>query len=120
MVLSDDATVIQVAGGACHIHATPFRQVGSEHSSPQRLYLEQEKLVKLLFLHKSATTAIQPREQRNAFTELLKEHLHCFEVMGEPLKRQAFYLCRAVCEMTPAYDLFSRKDPGFWELVVAK
>jgi len=120
MVLSDDATVIQVAGGVCHIHATPFRQVGSEQSSSKRLYLQQEKLNKILFLHQSATTFIQSREQRNAFTELLKEHLHCFEVMGEPLKRQAFYLCRAVCEMTPAYELFFRKDPSFWELVVAK
>ena len=120
VVLSDDAAVVGVAEGACHIFATPFRQVGSEQSSPKRLYLQQEKLDKLLFLHQSATTFIQPREQRNAFTELLKEHLHCFEVMGEPLKRQAFYLCRAVCEMTPAYDLFFRKDPGFWELVTAK
>jgi len=119
-VLSDDATVIEVAGCACHLHATPFRQAGSEQSSPKRLYLQQEKLDKLLFLHQSATTFIQPREQRNAFTELLMEHLHCFEVMGEPLKRQAFHLCRAVCEMTPSYDLFFRKDPGFWELVVAK
>jgi hypothetical protein len=120
MVLSDDATVIEVAGETCHIHATPFRQVGSEHPFPQRRYLEQEKLVKLLFLHQPATTAIQSREQRNAFTELLKEHLHCFEVMGEPLRRRAFHLCRAVCEMTPSYDLFFRKDPGFWDLVVVK
>jgi len=120
VILSDDVTVIEVAGGACHIHATPFRQVGSEQSSPKRLYLQHEKLDKLLFLHQSAMTSIQPREQRNAFTELLKEHLHCFEVMGEPLKRQAFHLCRAVCEMTPSYDLFFRKDPGFWELVLAK
>ena len=120
VVLSDDATVIEAAGGACHIHATPFRQVGSEMGSRKRLYLQQEKLEKVLFLHQSVVTSIQPREQRNAFTELLKEHLHCFEVMGEPLKRQAFYLCRAVCEMTPAYDLFFHKDPGFWELVAAK
>ena len=120
IVLTDDATVIEVAGGACHIHATPFRQVGSERGPRKRMYLQQEKLDKLLFLHQSEATSIQPREQRNAFTELLKEHLHCFEVMGEPLKRQAFYLCRAVCEMTPAYDLFFRNDPGFWELVVAK
>jgi hypothetical protein len=119
-VLSDDATVIEVVGGACHIHATPFTQAGAKHSSSKRLYLQQEKLDKLLFLHQSATNFIKPREQRNAFTDLLKEHLHCFEVMGEPLKRQAFYLCRAVCEITPAYDLFFRKDPGFWELVVAK
>jgi len=119
-VLSDDATIIEVAGDACHIHATPFRQVGIEEPPPERLYVEQEKLDKLLFLHQSATTFIQPREQRSAFMELLKEHLHCFEVMGEPLKRQAFYLCRAVCEMTPSCDLFFRKDPGFWELVVAK
>jgi hypothetical protein len=120
MVLSDDATVIAVAGGACHIFATPFRQVGSELGGRKRLYMQQEKLDKLLFLHQSAENSIQPREQRNAFTELLKEHLHCFEVMGEPLKRQAFYLCRAVCEMTPAYGLFFRNDPGFWELVVTK
>ncbi|MCX5829540.1 MAG: hypothetical protein NTV58_16325 [Deltaproteobacteria bacterium] len=120
IVLSDDATVIEDAGDACHIHATPFRQVGGDQPSPKRLYLQQEKLDKLLFLHQSAMTSIQSREQRNAFTELLKEHLHCFEVMGEPLKRQAFYLCRDVCEMTAAYDLFFRKDPGFWELVVAK
>ncbi|HAJ27873.1 MAG TPA: hypothetical protein DCG53_11645 [Syntrophus sp. (in: bacteria)] len=120
MILSDDATVIEVAGGACLIHATPFRQVGIVQPSSKRLYLEQEKLDKLLFLHQSATTFIKPREQRSAFTELLKEHLHCFEVMGEPLRRNAFYLCRDVCEMTPAYDLFSRKDPGFWELVLVK
>ena len=120
MVLSDDATVIEVARGGCHIHATPFRQVESEKSSPQRLYLEREKLDKLIFIHQSATTTIQPREQRNAFTELLKEHLHCFEVMGEPLKRRAFYLCRDVCEMNPSHDLFFRKDPGFWELVAVK
>lgn len=120
VVLSDDATVIEVAGGACHIHATPFRQVELDQSSPKRLYLQQEELDKLLFLHQSAATFIQPREQRNAFTELLKEHLHCFEVMGEPLKRQAFYLCRAVCEMTPSYDLFFRKDPGFWGLIAVK
>ena len=119
-VLSDDATVIEVSGGACHIHATPFRQVENVQPSPKRMYLEQEKLDKVLFLHQSAATSIQPREQRNAFTELLTRHLHCFEVMGEPLKRQAFYLCRAVCEMTPAYDLFFHKDPRFWELVVAK
>ncbi len=120
MVLSDDATVIEVAGGACHIHATPLRQVGIAQSSSKRLYLEQEKLTKMLFLHQSATTFIKPRGQRCAFTELLKEHLHCFDVMGEPLKRRAFYLCRAVCDMTPSYDLFFRKDPGFWELVLAK
>lgn len=120
VVLSDDATVIEVAGGACHIFATPFRQVGSERGGRKRLYMQQEKLDKLLFLHQSAATFIQPREQRNAFTELLKEHLHCFEVMGESLKRRAFHLCRDVCEMTPAYDLFFRKDTGFWELVVAK
>jgi hypothetical protein len=119
-VLSDDATVIEVAGGACHIHATPFRQVGNVQPYCQRMYLEQEKLDKLLFLHQSQATSIHPREQRSAFTELLKEHLHCFEVMGEPLKRQTFYLCRAVCEMTPAYDLFFRMDPGFWELVLMK
>ena len=119
-VLSDDATVIEVARGGCHIHATPFRQVESEKSSPQRLYLEKEKLDKLLFIHQSATTSIQPREQRNAFTELLKEHLHCFEVMGEPLKRKAFYLCRDVCEMTPSHDLFFPKDASFWDLVAAK
>ena len=120
MVLSDDATVIEVTGGACLLHATPFRQVWCEQKASKRLYLEHEKLDKLLFLHQSATTFIQPREQRSAFTELLKEHLHCFEVMGEPLKRRAFYLCRAVCDMTPSYDLFFRKDPGFWELVMTK
>jgi len=120
MVLSDDATIIEVTEDVCYIHATPFRQVESKHSSSRRLYLEREKLDKLLFIHQSATASIQPREQRNAFTELLKEHLHCFEVMGEPLKRQAFYLCRDVCEMTPAHELFFRKDPGFWDLVAAK
>ena len=120
VVLSDDATVIEVAGDACHIHATPFRQFGIEGGPRKRLYLQQEKLDKVFFLHQSAVTAIEPREQRNAFTELLKAHLHCFEIMGEPLKRQAFYLCRRVCEMTPAWDLFFRKDPGFWKLVVTK
>jgi len=120
MILSDDATVIEAAGGAFHIHATPFRQVGSGKSSPKRLYRQQEKLNKLLFLHQSETTFVQPREQRNAFTELLTEHLHCFDVMEEPLKRKTFYLCRAVCEITPSYDLFFRKDPSIWELVVAK
>ncbi|MFA5179792.1 MAG: hypothetical protein WC405_00605 [Syntrophales bacterium] len=119
-ILSDDATVIEVAGDACYIHATPFRQVVIEQPSPNPLYLKQEKLDKLLFLHQSVTTFIRPREQRNAFTELLKEHLHCFKVMGEPLKRQAFYLCRNVCEMTPSYDLFFRKDPDFWDLVLAR
>jgi hypothetical protein len=119
-VLSDDATVIEVAGDACRIHATPFRQLGSGQPSPSKLHLEQERLKKLLFIHHSATTFIQHRDQRIAFTELLKEHLHCFEVMGEPLKRQAFYLCRAVCIMTPSYDLFFRKDHSFWEHVLAK
>lgn len=118
MVLSDDATVIEVAGGACHIHATPFRQVGIAQPSSKRVYLEHEKLVKLLFLHQSPTAFIQPREQRSAFTELLKEHLHCFEVMGEPLRRNAFYLCRDVCEITPSHDLFFRRDPSFRELIV--
>ena len=119
VVLSDDATVIEVAGDACNIHATPFSQVGIDRGPQKRLYLKQEKLAKVLFLHQSAEIAIEPREQRNAFTELLTQHLHCFAIMGEPLKRQAFHLCHRVCETTPAFDLYSRKDPGFWELVMA-
>lgn len=120
VILSDDATVIEIARGPCRIHATPFRQVGSGQPFPRTQYLQQERLDKLLFLHQSSTALVRPREELNAFAELLREHLHCFEVMGESLKRQAFYLCRSVCEATPSYDLFFCKDPVFWELVLAK
>ena len=119
-VLSDDATVIEVVGDACRIHATPFRQVDIAREPRKRLYMQQEKLDKILFLQQSSATYIQPREQRMAFTELLTKHVHSFEVMGESLKRQAFHLCHAVFAKTPAYDLFFRKDPGFWELVLTR
>lgn len=118
-VLSDDATVIEVGEDACHIHATPFRQVGIGRSASKELCLEKEKLDMLIFLHQSEKTDIQDRDRRSAFAEILKEHLHCFEVMGELSRLQAFHLCRTVCEMIPSYDLYFRKDPGFWEHVMA-
>jgi hypothetical protein len=120
VVLSDDATVVQIAKDECSIHATPFRQIGIERSSSQGLFLEKEKLDKLIFLHQAEANFIKPREQQFAFMEILIKHLHCFEVMGESLKREAFHLCRAVCEMTPSFDLYFRKDPSFWELVIKK
>jgi len=118
VILSDDATAVAVAGDGNSIHATPFTQLGTKRGRRPR-YREEERLAGLFFLHQSAVTAIAPREERLAFVELLQAHLHGFAVMGEATKRKAFDLCRRVCATTPAYDLFFRKDPGFWELAGA-
>jgi len=121
VVLSDDATVIEVAGGnVCNLHATPFTQAVWEQDRRKRWYLQQDKLNMILFIHQATKDHMQRRERRVAFMELLTGHLHCFDVMGELSKRQAFDLCHCICRSVPAGDLYFRKAPGFWEIVMEK
>lgn len=120
-LLSDDAVAVAVGGAdAIHIHATPFRQSEMVGMERKRLYLRREKLAGIYFLHQAAETITTPREERAAFAELLKDHIHCFEIMGAPLKRQAFFVCRRLCAAAPAWDLYFRKDPSIWEIIAAE
>ena len=115
-VLSDDAPVIARTGAAFRIHASPFSQVDLFEEKAADHHRNSAPLTKLVFLRQADRLALEPRDKRSTLAELVRDHIHAFDVMDRELRVRAFELCCALCDSVPGFDLFFRNDDRFLSL----
>jgi hypothetical protein len=115
-VLSDDAPVVTKDGDLFKIHASPFSQITLLEGKAANHHEEEAPLTKLIFLHRANRTDIKPRSTRAALTELLRDHIHGFDIMDRELKTAAFHFCCELCGAVPAFDLYFQKNNQFLSL----
>lgn len=112
-VLSDDAPAITKDGELFKIHASPFSQVNLfEHKSANH-HRKEAFLTKLIFLNQANHTALKHRDKGSALAELLRNHIHGFDIMGRDLKASVFHFCCELSGAVPAFDLYFQKNDQF-------
>ncbi len=114
-VLSDDAPVIGKENGIFYIYSSPFSQVNMFQERSSDYFRRKVQLRKLLFLNKADELRILPRERHAAMMEMLKSHVHSFELMNRDLRISAFNFCYDLCRSIPAYDLYFQENDKFWD-----
>jgi len=115
VVLSDDAPVIGKENGIFYIYSSPFSQVNMFEERSSNYFRRKVQLRKLLFLNKADELRILPRERHAATMEMLKSHVHSFELMNRDLRISAFNFCYDLCRSIPAYDLYFQENDKFWD-----
>lgn len=115
-VLSDDAPVITQDGRLFTIHASPFSQVNLFERKAANYHRREAPLTKLIFLNQAAHLDLKLRDRQSALAELLRDHIHGFDLMDRDLKTRAFQFCCDLCASVPAFDLYSQKNNQFLTL----
>jgi len=114
-VLSDDAPVIGKENDIFHIYSSPFSQVNMFEERSKDYFRRKVQLRKLLFLNKADELRILQRERHAATVEMLRSHVHSFELMNRELRISAFDFCRDLCLSVPSYDLYFQANDEFWD-----
>ena len=116
-VLSDDAPVVTRSGKRFVLHASPFSQVTLFDGRAADHYRKKVPLTKLLFLRQADHLELKHREKRTALAELLRTHIHGYDIMDRHLKTLAFQFCCDLCESVPAFDLHFENNNRFVSLL---
>jgi hypothetical protein len=116
-LLSDDAPVITQDGRSFVLHASPFSQVNLFDVKAANQHRREAPLTRLAFLKQSNRLGLEHRERRSALAELVRNHVHGFDVMDRDLKTRAFRFCCDLCESVPAFDLYFQKNRRFLSLL---
>jgi len=116
-VLSDDAPAITKDGGLFKIHASPFSQVNLFENKSANHHRKEAPLTKLIFLNQANHTDLNRRDKRSALAELLRNHIHGFDIMDRDLKASVFHFCCDLCGSVPAFDLYFQKNNQFLSLL---
>ena len=114
-VLSDDAPVIGKEDDIFYIYSSPFSQVNMFEERADDYFRKKVQLKKLVFLNKADELRLMPRERHTAMTEILRSHVHSFELMNKDLRISAFNFCYDLCRSIPAYDLYFQENDKFWD-----
>lgn len=115
-VLSDDAPVIARDGGLFTIHASPFSQVNLFDMKEMDHHRKEAPLTRLAFLRQADHLDLERRDKRSALAEVLRHHIHGFDLMDGELKTRAFRFCCDLCASVPAFDLYFQNDDRFLTL----
>jgi hypothetical protein len=115
-LLSDDAPVITQNGRSFVLHASPFSQVNLFDLKAANHHRKETPLTRLVFLRQANHLDLEHRERRSALAELLRGHVHGFDVMDRDLKTRIFRFCCDLCESVPAFDLYFQKNDRFLSL----
>lgn len=116
-VLSDDAPAITKDGGLFKIHASPFCQIDLFENKSANHHRKKVFLTKLIFLNQANHTDLKCRDKRSAMAELLRDHIHGFDIMDGALKASVFHFCCDLSGSIPAFDLYFQKDDQFLRLL---
>jgi hypothetical protein len=116
-ILSDDAPVITRDGRSFTIHASPFSQADLFESKAADHHRRKAPLERLIFLRQANSTELRGRDERSALAELIRDHLHGFDIMNRNLKVAAFHFCCEMCRSIPAFDLYFQKNNQFLSLL---
>ncbi|MGA3206868.1 MAG: hypothetical protein ABSE05_03485 [Syntrophales bacterium] len=114
-VLSDDAPVLGTEDGIFYIFSSPFSQVNMFEERSSDYFRKKVQLRRLLFLIKADELRVLPRERHTAMMQMLKSHVHSFELLNRELRISAFNFCYDLCRSIPAYDLYFQKNDKFWD-----
>ncbi|MGD1152467.1 MAG: hypothetical protein ABR911_06290 [Syntrophales bacterium] len=114
-ILSDDAPVIGKEDGIFYIYSSPFSQVNMFEERSSDYFRKKVQLRKLLFLNKADELRVLPRERHTAMMEMIKSHVHSFELLNRELRISAFNFCYDLCSCIPAYDLYFQENGNFWD-----
>lgn len=115
-LLSDDAPVVTRRGRQFVIHASPFSQVNLFDSKAANHHRKEAPLTRLIFLKQSDHLDLEHRGKRTALAELLRSHIHGYDIMDRSLKTLAFDFCCDLCATVPAFDLYFQNDNRFLSL----
>jgi len=115
-VLSDDAPVVAKDRGGFTIHASPFSQVNLFERKAANHHQNEAPLTSIMFLKQANHLDLERREKLSALAELLRDHIHGFDLMDRDLKTRAFRFCCDLCASVPAFDLYFQKNNQFLSL----
>ena len=109
-LLSDELSITKISGGSAVCYGTPFwgelARAGEDRSAP---------LAGIYFLHKGDRHAVQAIGARQALERLLPNVV--FFAREADLTARVFRISADLVEAVPCFDLFFRRDPGFWEVI---
>ena len=114
--MSDDAPVIGRDGGSFTIYASPFSQVDLFSEKAADHHRKEASLARIVFLRQAKRLKLEPRDKQSALAELLRDHIHGFDIMDRDLRVRVFKFCCEMCASVPGFDLHFPKDNSFLSL----
>jgi hypothetical protein len=114
-VFSDDAPVIGKEDDIFYIYSSPWSQINMFEERPRDHFRRKVQLRKLFFLNKADELKVLPRERHKAMMEIMKLHVHSFELLRRELRISAFNFCYDLCRSIPAFDLYFQENDKFWD-----
>jgi len=109
-LLSDELSIVRMSDKAARCHGTPFwgdfGRAGEDRAAP---------LVGIHFLHHSSRHTIEAVKPRQALERLLPNVV--FFAREVDLTERVLNIAADVVETVPCFDLFFRRDAGFWEVI---
>jgi hypothetical protein len=109
-VLTDELPVVTVSAGRATAHGTPFwgelARGGGDRAAP---------LAGIYFLRQASRHRVEPVRPGPALARLLPNVL--FFAREADVTAGVFRLSAELVEAVSCFDLFFRRDPGFWEMI---
>ena len=109
-VLSDELSIVRVAGPRASAYGTPFwgefARAGTDQCAP---------LAGIYFLHQARRHVVERVGARQALERLLPNVL--FFSRDAELTGRVLAIAADLVDAVPCYDLFFRRDAGFWEVI---
>lgn len=109
-LLSDELSIVRVAGGDARAYGTPFwgkfARAGTDQSA---------SLAGIYFLHHGPRHVVQRIGARQALERLLPNVV--FFSRDPELGRRVLAVAADLVDAVPCHDLFFRLDSGFWEVI---
>jgi hypothetical protein len=114
-VLSDDGPIITNRDGECQVYPSPYHQMDFERGLEDEVLQMSARIRGLYFLIKDARPFLERVSKKEAFSMILKRHIHFFPYLSAQAKSALFDLFFKVCYELPTYYFRFSMKPGCLE-----
>ena len=106
--------------GEYTVFPSPYQQIDLTRGLGKKTIHIQAQVKGLYFLVKDRSTYLEPISKKDAFSAILKRHIHFFPFLSAPAKAALFDLFFRACDKIPMYNLHFTRDVGALEAVLGE
>jgi len=119
-VFSDDGPVFFPNNGEYRVYPSPFHQRWQERALDKDIIQMRARVMGLYFLIKDKKVFLEDILNREAFSMIIKRHIHFFTHLSARAKTTLFDIFFKACYELPTYSLHFRGDQDIWGAIKNK
>jgi hypothetical protein len=119
-VFSDDGPIFFPKNGEYLVYPSPFHQMWYKRALDKNLIQMRAKVLGLYFLIQDKKVYLEDILIREAFSRIIKQHIHFFSHLSVRAKTVLFDIFFRACDELPAYRLHFARDQDIWSAIKNK